>query len=206
MSGAADEPVEGVRPVIQEQVSGIRHEVEFGVREACGKVFAVGARYQYVQVALPEPHLSRHVGKLEAPGRCEREVVVDPAAASLADRLDEGAPALSPGPRGGRAWPGRERGAPRQARRAAASGSLLIVSTCGSRRAVMASSPARAAPNSSRFTSAMPSRKSKAGSSDGAAPTRTAALVTRFGRSAAHARVWGPPPETPMSAKRSSPR
>ena len=83
--GAAEQPVEPVRPVIQGEVPRVWHEHELGPREAGGEVLAMGVRDEHVQVALPEPHLGRHVGELEAPGLREGEVVVDPAAASLAD-------------------------------------------------------------------------------------------------------------------------
>ena len=101
MLGAAGEPVENVWPVVQEEMPGIRHELEFGAREVCSEVLAVGARYEHVQIALPEPHVGRNIGELEAPRLGEGEVVVDPATAAPADRLDEGVSddRPDPGPR-----------------------------------------------------------------------------------------------------------
>jgi hypothetical protein len=49
----------------------------------------VRARYEHVELALPEAHLLLHVSKLEAPRLDESEVVVCPAADALPDRFCE---------------------------------------------------------------------------------------------------------------------
>jgi hypothetical protein len=170
VSGAAEEPVECVRPMVQEEMSCIRHEVELGVREVCSKVFAVGARDQHVQFALPEPHLGRHVGELENPRPVTkaRSSSTQPPLPWWTDSTNELRTIARTSGRASMAWSGA--GSSEASASSSSSGSLLIVSTCGSRTAVTASLPAAAAPNSSRFTSAMPAKKSKAASSDAPHP------------------------------------
>ena len=48
----------------------------------------MGTGDEDVELALPQPHLDLHVLELEAPGSDEGEIVVDPAARALSDRLD----------------------------------------------------------------------------------------------------------------------
>jgi hypothetical protein len=125
------------------------------VREACSEVLAVRAWHEHVQLALPEPHLGRHVGELEAPGGRECEVVVHPAAASLADGLDERVsghrPDLGAGQHG-LVGGGELRGerVEKLLRLAPDRLDLRI------EEAVIVSRPSSAAPNSFTFTSAIP--------------------------------------------------
>src|SRR5919198_1299630 len=65
-------------------------------------------------------------------------------------------------------------------------------------------SPSRVLPNSTWFSSPMPSSQSRPSASLGATAARLATATQRSSQSAAHASTCGPPPETPQQAWRSS--
>src|SRR5438477_331713 len=64
-------------------------QLEARIRQAARDVFAVTARREHVQLALPDLDLGMDVLELETPRLREGEVVVGPAAHSLAHGLDE---------------------------------------------------------------------------------------------------------------------
>ena len=89
--------------------------------------------------------------------------------------------------------------------RAAASAAWRVADSV-TRYGRRAASPARARPNSSRFCSPIPARKSRSPASNAAAPAMVSTPATRSGSRLAVASACGPPPDQPATTQRSAPR
>ena len=178
-----------------------RTQGDLRVRELRGEPDRLVDRYEGVLAAVPDVHEPLDVRRTKAPPPGADDVVVDHRADAVRGRSEE-----APRCRGARRGVGEQ--AP-VGRRVPAS--ITAATSAGWRRTMASTASAVRAHVRGQRRSSRNASRTGAGSpvdtqSPGVMPLTTAVAVTRSGSSCAQASAYGPPADTPTTAKRSYPR